>query len=549
MNKFYVTTPIYYASGKIHIGHAYCSILADTMARYKKLCGYDVFFLTGSDEHGQKIAERANDSKMTPQAYVDMISDNFKENWKALYIDYDKFIRTTDKEHVECVQKVFEILLKQGDIYKSSYDGWYCTPCESFWTDHQIGEDHLCPDCHREVHRDKEECYFFNVKKYIPQLLKFYKEHPDFIPGGKFDEMYNNFIKPKEGVSLDDICNIKDINKISDYCGIEDLCVSRTTFDWGIPVKSDPKHVVYVWIDALLNYISALGYQSEYDSNFKKLWSEGTEILHFAGKDINRFHTIYWPIILFALNLRLPDTVFIHGLLITRSGVKMSKSLGNAPSPYPLIERYSVDALRYYYVAELQMGEDGLFTPNQFVDRINADLVNNYGNLVNRSLGMVSKYRSGIIPSHKPLIKKETIIANEKINEHIQNYFNYFDSYNITKAMAEVCAIGNVINKYIDETAPWILAKEEDKALELDEVLFTSCDAVRLMSIMFRPSLVLKADQALDSLNVSKDDRNREHIKLSNYLDGKKINISEPLFPRLKRDEEIEFLVNLIDIK
>ncbi len=525
MKKFYVTTPIYYASGKIHIGHAYCSILADTMARYKKLCGYDVFFLTGSDEHGQKIAQKALENNMKPQEYVDSIVKGFKENWEALKIDYSKFIRTTDASHVECVQKVFEYLLKNGDIYKSYYDGWYCTPCESFWTDHQVGENHICPDCGREVHRDKEECYFLNVKKYVPQLMEFYKLHPEFVPDGKFDEMYNNFIKP----------------------GLEDLSITRTSFDWGVSVKSDPKHVVYVWIDALLNYISALGFNSSDDSLFKKYWSKDVEILQYAGREINRFHSIYWPIILFALNIRLPDTIYVHGLLITRSGVKMSKSLGNAPSPLPLIERYSVDALRYYSVTEIQTGEDGQFTPNQFVDRINADLVNNYGNLVNRTLGMLQKYRNFKIPAKKKLIKQETIIANEKISEHIKLYFEHFNSYHISKAMHEVCLIGDIANKYIDETAPWVLAKDESRSAELDEVLATIADVVKCMSIMFKPVLVTKADKVLDALKVAADDRNHLNICLSNYCDNKEVSLIEPLFPRLKREDEVEFLVGMID--
>jgi len=525
--KFFVTTPIYYASGNIHIGHAYCSVLADTMARYKKLCGYDVYFLTGADEHGQKIAEKAKDKGLTPQQYVDEIAENFKLNWKALHIEYNQFIRTSSEKHMKCVQEVFERLLKQGDIYKSNYDGWYCTPCESFWTDIQVGEEHLCPDCHREVHRDKEESYFFNVKKYVPQLLKFYKDHPNFVPGGKLEEMINTFIKP----------------------GLEDLCITRTSFDWGVPVKSDPKHVVYVWIDALLNYISALGFLSPEDELFKEYWSSDTEILQYAGREINRFHTIYWPILLFALNLRLPDTVYIHGLLLTRSGVKLSKSLGNAPSPLPIIERYSVDAIRYYDVAEVKVGDDGLFSPNQFIDRTNADLVNNYGNLVNRTIGMMQKYRNYIVPDHHEDKMEVTKVARAKIKEHIKNYVESFDSYDITKAMFEVCRIGDVANKYIDETTPWILAKDESKHEELDEVLYTICDACRYMSIMFKPVLVTKADKALDALAIPVEDRTIDNLYNDFYMNNKTLVQCDPLFPRLKRDEENSYLVELIDGK
>lgn len=522
---FYITTPIYYASGRIHIGHAYCSIMADIIARYKKDCGYDVYFLTGADEHGQKIAGKAKAENLSPQEYVDKISDSFKANWKDLKIKYDQFIRTSSKKHEECVQKVFERLLAQGDIYKSTYSGWYCTPCESFWTETQVGEEHLCPDCHRPVHKDEEESYFLNVKKYVPQLLKFYEEHPNFVPGGKLEEMINTFIKP----------------------GLEDLCITRTSFSWGVPVKSDPKHVVYVWIDALLNYLSALGYLSEDDTLFQKYWSKDTEVLQLAGREINRFHTIYWPILLFALNLRCPDTVYIHGLLLTRSGVKLSKSLGNAPSPQPIIERYGLDALRYYDASEVKFGEDGTFTPNQFIDRINADLVNNYGNLVNRTLGMMSKYTSGIIPMYNEPVLDETKKLLVSLKEDKDCYFSEFDKYNVTKALQYVAKIGDLGNKYIDSTTPWILAKDPSKKKELEEVLYTLCEIIRTMSVLYKPVLVEKAQIALEFYNIPSELQTMDSLNEYGKLGGIQTNTGSPLFPRLDRNTETEFLVKLID--
>lgn len=522
---FYVTTPIYYASGQPHIGTAYCTIFADAMARYKRAMGYDVFFLTGTDEHGQKIAEKAKAKGLTPQEYVDDIVSNFKEVWKELEISYDGFIRTTSEPHMETVQKVFKRLLANGDIYKSTYSGWYCTPCESFWTELQVGEEHVCPDCGRPVHLEEEESYFFNIKKYVPQLLEFYKNHPEFVPGGKLDEMINTFIKP----------------------GLEDLCITRTNFDWGVKVPGDPKHVVYVWIDALINYLSALGYLQEDDSLFKKFWNEETEIFQLAGREINRFHTIYWPILLFALGLPAPDTVFIHGLLMTRSGVKLGKSLGNAPSPKPLIERYGLDCLRYYDLREVQVGEDGTFTPNQFVDRINADLVNNYGNLVNRTLGMMKKYFDSVIPSYREPKITETIELYPSMKNLTVEYVNQYNKYDITKALAAALKIGDLGNKYIDTTAPWILAKDETKRADLEEVLYTLSEVIRVMSILLSPVLIKKAPLALSFFNIPDELKTMESIDQIGKLSGIKTVIGEPLYPRLDRAIETEFLIKLID--
>ncbi len=409
--KFYITTPIYYPSANFHIGHCYTTIIADAIARYKRLTGYDVFYLTGTDEHGLKIQKKAIDAGITPQEYVDKIVVNSKDLWKSLNISYDKFIRTTDPEHVVCVQRIFEKLYNQGDIYKGEYKGLYCTPCESFWTETQL-VDGKCPDCGREVNEVSEEAYFFKLSKYQDRLVKFYEEHPTFIePESRKNEMLNNFIKP----------------------GLEDLCVSRTTFDWGIPVTFDPKHVVYVWIDALANYISALGYLSEDDSLFKKYWPAN---LHIVGKEIVRFHTIIWPIMLMALDLPLPDKVFGHGWLVINGG-KISKSLGNYKDPREYIDAYGVDAVRYFVLREVPFGSDGNFSEEALINRTNGDLANILGNLVNRTIGMANKYFDGVV-------------TNTKINEEVDNKLieetiglkdvveNYMNGLEVSKAIASI---------------------------------------------------------------------------------------------------------------
>ena len=385
MEKFYITTPIYYPSANFHIGHCYTTIIADSIARYKRLAGYDVFFLTGTDEHGEKIEKKAKENGVTPKEYVDKIVDNAKDLWKSLGISYDKFIRTTDEYHEKAVQKIFNKLYEQGDIYKGEYEGLYCTPCESFWTETQL-VDGKCPDCGRDVHIVKEESYFFKLSKYQDKLIKLYEEHPEFIqPESRKNEMLNNFIKP----------------------GLEDLCVSRTTFNWGIPVTFDAKHVVYVWIDALTNYITALGYMSEDDSLFKKYWPAD---LHLVGKEIVRFHTIIWPALLMALDLPLPKKVFGHGWLIIDGG-KISKSLGNYKDPREYINLYSVDAIRYFALREVPFGNDGTFSESALIARINADLANILGNLVNRTISMSYKYFDGIVlePSCKEEIDSDLI--------------------------------------------------------------------------------------------------------------------------------------------
>ena len=403
--KFYLTTPIYYPSANFHIGHCYTTIIADAIARYKRLNGYDVFFLTGTDEHGQKIEKKAIEAGVSPKEYVDKIVENAKDLWKSLDISYDKFIRTTDSEHVACVQKIFEKLYQQGDIYKGEYKGLYCTPCESFWTETQL-KDGKCPDCGRDVHEVKEEAYFFRLSKYQDRLVNYIEAHPEFIqPVSRKNEMINNFIKP----------------------GLEDLCVSRTSFKWGIPVTFDNKHIVYVWIDALSNYISALGYLSEDDSLFKKYWPAN---LHIVGKEIVRFHTIIWPIMLMALGLELPKKVFGHGWLIIDGG-KISKSLGNYQDPREYIAMYGIDAVRYFVLREVPFGNDGNFSVDAMVTRANADLANVLGNLVNRTIGMINKYFDGVVTNTRcsEELDADLILMAKKISKFITNLDIFFLLY------------------------------------------------------------------------------------------------------------------------
>lgn len=525
---FYVTTPIYYASGNLHIGHAYSTSIADSIARYERLRGKTVFFLTGDDEHGQKIEEKAHAAGMEPQPYVDKIAESFQEVWKLMGITNTDFIRTTQPRHVAVVKKVFTRLLKQGDVYKGAYQGWYCTPCESFYTQSQlIQPGNLCPTCNRPCHLEKEEAYFLNCKKYVPQLLAFYQSHPDFVPGGKLNEVINTFIKP----------------------GLEDLCITRTSFNWGVPIDEDPKHVVYVWIDALLNYISALGYLSGDDHLFKEFWGPDCEIVQLIGREINRFHTIYWPILLFALNLRCPDHILVHGLLVTRSGVKLSKSLGNAPQPKPLIDRYGLDALRYYMVRGVNFGEDGMFTPTLFVNLINTDLANGYGNLVNRTISMIDKYDNGVVPAAKAPVSDFTKGLLSTVSLSIKQYEAEMDAFHVTKASEVAMGIVNAANKYIDDMAPWKASKEPDGKAKVDETMVALIHAIRVSSILLDPFLVIKAKAALDEINAPADARNFAKIDDVHVMDGVKLNAPVPLFPRLKKDEEIKWLEELIDNK
>lgn len=474
-NTYYITTPIYYPSDNFHIGHCYTTVIADALARYKRLKGYDVFFLTGSDEHGQKIEERAKKKGCTPKEFVDPIIDNAKDLWKSLDISYNKFIRTTDPEHVECVQKVFKQLYDQGDIYKGTYEGWYCTPCESFWTESQL-KDGKCPDCGREVKLTKENAYFLKLSKYQKQLEEYLDGHKDLMqPVTRYNEMYNNFLKP----------------------GLKDLCVSRSSVKWGIPVTFDPEQTVYVWVDALTNYISALGYKSDDESLFEKYWPAD---LHLVGKEIFRFHTIIWPIMLIALGLPLPKKVYGHGWL-TMGGDKISKSKGNFKDPRLFIEDYGVDTIRYFLLSEVPFGSDGNFSELLMVERRNSDLCNVLGNLVNRTISMANKYFGGKVSK----ISNITELDNEVIN-----YLNNMDkdvdekleSLNAPAALADIFSRLNRLNKYIDETEPWKLAKLEDKS-RLNDVLYVILDGIRLCAIELEAFIPATSKKIYEQINVN----------------------------------------------
>ena len=510
MEKFYITTPIYYPSANFHIGHCYTTIIADSIARYKRLAGYDVFFLTGTDEHGEKIEKKAKENGVTPKEYVDKIVDNAKDLWESLGISYDKFIRTTDEYHEKAVQKIFNKLYEQGDIYKGEYEGLYCTPCESFWTETQL-VDGKCPDCGRDVHIVKEESYFFKLSKYQDKLIKLYEEHPEFIqPESRKNEMLNNFIKP----------------------GLEDLCVSRTTFNWGIPVTFDAKHVVYVWIDALTNYITALGYMSDDDSLFKKYWPAD---LHLVGKEIVRFHTIIWPALLMALDLPLPKKVFGHGWLIIDGG-KISKSLGNYKDPREYIDLYGVDAIRYFALREVPFGNDGTFSESALISRTNADLANILGNLVNRTISMSYKYFDGIVL--EPTCKEEMDI--DLINS-VSNLYKIVDEkmeeLHISEAIDAIFDVLRKCNKYIDDTTPWVLAKDETKKDRLATVLYNLLESIRICAILLSPFMPTSVDKILYQLNtkVTSYDSCKKfgQIEINNQL-----NKPEPIFLRIDKKEE-----------
>ena len=506
--KFYLTTPIYYPSDNFHIGHCYTTIIADAIARFKRLDGYDTFFLTGTDEHGQKIEKKALEHGVNPQEYVDKIVDNAKDLWKCLNISYDKFIRTTDKSHEQVVQKLFKKLYEQGDIYKGEYKGLYCTPCESFWTQTQLDENGCCPDCHREVHEVKEEAYFFKLSKYQKQLEKFLDENPDFIePISRKNEMINNFIKP----------------------GLEDLCVSRTSFKWGVPVSFDEKHVVYVWLDALSNYISALGYLTDDDSLFKKYWPAD---LHIVGKEIIRFHTIIWPIILMALGIPLPKKIFGHGWLIVDGG-KISKSLGNYKDPREYINVYGVDAIRYFALREVPFGSDGNFSEEALITRTNADLANVLGNLVNRTIGMINKYFEGNICNKK---------INEELDENLINYAldlkeivtNYMDKLDISNAIDCIFELFRKCNKYIDDTTPWILAKSEENYDRLQTVLYNIIESIRIGTVLLQAFLPTTAEKIFIQIN-TKQTTFDTITSFGNYESPNTVGKPEVLFARIEK--------------
>ena len=516
---FYITTPIYYPSGKFHIGTAYTTVASDTIARYKRLRGYDVRFLTGMDEHGQKIQEKAQEAGKHPQEYVNEIADAAKKLWSLMDISYDDFIQTTQDRHKKSVERIFTHFLENGDIYKGEYEGLYCVPCESYYTETQL-VDGKCPDCGRDVQTVKEESYFFNMKKYADKLLQYYEENVEFIePESRKNEMINNFIKP----------------------GLEDLSVSRTSFDWGIKVPGDPKHVIYVWVDALSNYITSLGYGSDNEELFNKYWPAD---VHVVGKDIVRFHTIYWPIFLMALDLPLPKKVFAHGFIMMKDG-KMSKSKGNVVYPEMLVERYGLDATRYFLLRELPFGSDGVFSPESFVERTNFDLANDLGNLLNRTVSMMNKYFDGVIPTEdmEPTEFDDTLKAFAE-NVRIK-YEESMEKMQFSVVLAELWSLVSRTNKYIDETSPWVLAKDEENLPKLRAVMANLAESLRYIAVMLQPFMTSAPKRIMEQLGLKEELLQWDSIgTFGNVIPAntKVVEKGVPIFPRLDAEVEISYI-------
>lgn len=516
---FYITTPIYYPSGNLHIGHAYTTVAGDVMARYKRMRGFNVMYLTGTDEHGQKIQRKAEEEGISPQDYVDKIVAGIKDLWKKLDISNDDFIRTTQKRHKDVVEKIFKKLLDQGDIYLGEYEGWYCTPDEAFFTERQL-VDGKCPDCGRPVEKVKEESYFFKMSKYADRLLKFYEDHPDFIqPESRKNEMINNFIKP----------------------GLEDLAVSRTSFDWGVPVPGNPEHVIYVWIDALSNYITALGYGTDHPEKYESFWPADVQLV---GKEIVRFHVIYWPIMLMALDLPLPKKVFAHGWLLMKDG-KMSKSKGNVVDPVTLIDRYGLDALRYYLMREVPFGADGVFTPEGFVERTNFDLANDLGNLLNRTVAMIDKYFDGQVPAYEGAVTLYDESLVELVQETRQTVEDKLENMEFSVALSSIWQFVSRTNKYIDETEPWVLAKSDDEKDKLASVMVHLAESLRYISVFIAPFLTETPKKMWKQLGIG-ESRLTSWDSLQTFgqiPEGTHVQKGAPIFPRLEVEKEVEYIV------
>ncbi|MCP8971194.1 methionine--tRNA ligase [Ectobacillus ponti] len=526
--SFYITTPIYYPSGKLHIGHAYTTVAGDAMARYKRLRGFDVYYLTGTDEHGQKIQKKADELGTTPQAYVDDIVAGIKELWGKMDISYNDFIRTTEDRHKAVVEKIFQQLLEQGDIYLDEYEGWYSVQDETFYTELQLVDPIMengkvvggkSPDSGHPVELVREESYFFRMSKYADRLLQYYEENPGFIqPESRKNEMINNFIKP----------------------GLEDLAVSRTSFDWGIKVPGNPKHVIYVWIDALSNYITALGYGTEQDEKYRTYWPAD---VHLVGKEIVRFHTIIWPIILMALDLPLPKKVFAHGWILMKDG-KMSKSKGNVVDPVTLIDRYGLDALRYYLLREVPFGADGVFTPESFIERLNYDLANDLGNLLNRTVAMIEKYFGGTIPAYKENVTAFDAELVSFAKETLERTELALEDMEFSVALSTIWNLVRRANKYIDETQPWALAKSEENAEQLASVMAHLAEVLRQTAIMLMPFLTETPGKILGQLGLDADElRTWDSLSSFGFIPaGTQVLKGQPIFPRLDVAEEVEYI-------